>query len=360
MLRTIEIDLTYQPIIEGPPTQKENELFERASSGDQHTVNVWRDVWLKNTRLTKERFGSFAEKSVGKLYGINRMKPVIICGSGPSLKNSIKALKDNAAAEHPVMNISCLHNFGYFEDEGFHADYYVSLDSGEIVIDDVFESRNHPAEYYWEKTKGKTLLATVMSPPKLFDLWQGNIMLFTVMMPDYNLQHELQAIERFTHYVAPGGNALGGCLYIAKSIFCSEIVHFVGADFCFDYNNTFHSYKTHYDKVGGYVLWPDVFGNMRKTWQSYLNFKFWFDHIACNVPGRYVNCSEGLLGAYKEGNIRQFQYMPLEEALKPFKIMERVFVEHRDPFTQAVLKKEEVRLKDYFANPMFDKDMALL
>ncbi len=73
-----------------------------------------------------------------------------------------------------------------------------------------------------------------------------------------------------------------------------------------------------------------------------------------------MNCSEGLLGAYKEGNIKQFQYMSLKDALKPYRVMERVFVEHRDPFSNTVLKKEEVRLKDYFSNPMFDKDMALM
>lgn len=359
MIRNVEIDLTYQPIIDGPPQR--DQLFERAASGDQQTVNAWRDIWLKNCQASKDRFGAFADKSIGKLYGINRMKPVIICGSGPSLKHSIEALKENAKADHPVMNVSCLHNFGYFEDEGFHADYYLTLDSGDIVVDDVFESRKEKPEYYWEKTRGKKLLATVMTPAKLFDLWQGEIILFSVMMPDLALQAGLQAIEKFTHYVAPGGNALGGCLYAAKSIFCSDVVHFVGADFCFDYNNSFHSYKTHYDSVGQYVLWPDVFGNMRKTWQSYLNFKFWFDHIACSIPGRYVNCSEGLLGAYREGNIRQFQYMTLHDALQPYRMMERVFLEYRDTLqNNQVVKKEEVRLKDYFSNPMFEKDIALM
>lgn len=358
MLRDISIDLQYQPIIANPP--QADQLFSRAASGDAITVNTWREIWLKNIKASKERFGNFADKSIGKLYGINRMKPVIICGSGPSLKHSIDALKENAKAEFPVMNISCLHNFGYFEDEGFHADYYMSLDSGDIVVQDVFESRKEKPEYYWEKTKGKKLLATVMTPPKLFDLWQGEIYLFTVMMPDLKLQTDLQAIEKFTHYIAPGGNALGGCLYVAKCIFGSDPIHFVGADFCFDYDNTFHAYKTHYDSLGGYVMWPDVFGNMRKTWQSYLNFKFWFDHIAVNQPGRYVNCSEGLLGAYKEGNIRQFQYMNLSDALRPYRAMERVFLEHRDATTNEMVKKEELRLKDYFSNAAFERDVVLM
>lgn len=357
MIRNVNIDLVYQPIIEGPPPSQGN-LFQRACAGDAPTIDKWKDIWINHTKAAKERFKSFDEFSVGKLYGLNRMKPAIICGSGPSLKHSIEALKANSQSENPIMNISCLHNFGYFEDEGFHADFYLTLDSGEIVIKDVFESRKNLPGYYWEKTKGKKLLATVATDPKLFDLWQGDIYLFNVMIPDLDIHTQLQAIEKFTHYISCGGNALGGCLYIAKAVFSSDTIHLVGADFCFDYDNTFHSYKTHYDTVGGYQLWPDVFGNMRKTWPSYLNFKFWFDHIACTVPGRYVNCSEGTLGAYREGNIRQFQYMSLKDALIPYQAMDRVFIESRD-LTGAFINKEEIRLKDYFGNSKYEKDLAL-
>lgn len=358
MLRTLEMDLVYQNLIDGPPMSSP-QLFKQAAGGDDVTVSKWKETWINLTKKNKERFGSFAEKSIGKLYGINRKQPAIICGSGPSLKSSIEALKENSQAEFPVLNVSCLHNFGYFEDEGFHADYYVTLDSGKIVLDDVFEGRKQAPEYYWEKTKGKILLATTATPSELFDLWQGEVYLFTVMVPEYETQMALQSIERFSHYIAPGGNALGGCLYIAKSIFCSDTIHFVGADFCFDYNNTFHSYKTHYDALGGYVMWPDCFGNARKTWPSYLNFKFFMDWVACTVPGRYVSCSEGLLGAYKEGNIRQFTYMPLKDALIPYKSMEKMFLEKRDAMSGFVLEKEELLLKDYFGNAAFPKDVTL-
>lgn len=357
MLKTLEIDLTYQALIDGPPAREGN-LHNRAASNDNATVNAWKDIWVKHSQANKIRFGRFADHSIGKLYGINKMKPAIICGSGPSLKNSIEALKENALSETPLMVVSCLHNFGFFEDEGFHADYYLTLDSGTIVIDDVYEGRKEKPEFYWEKTKGKKLLATVMTDPKLFELWQGEIYLFNVSIPETETSQRLNEVERFTHYVSCGGNALGGVFYVAKSIFCSDTIHFVGADFCFDYNNQFHSYKTHYDTVGHYVTWPDVWGIKRKTWQSYLGFKFWFDWVVTNVPGNYVNCSDGLLGSYPEGNIRQMKYMTLSEALRPYRQMDWVIRQKVDVVSGHVLERERLELKDFFQNPEYPIDLT--
>lgn len=357
MLRTLDIDLVYQNLIDGPPAAPQK-LYEKACSSDGATVGAWREIWIKNAKLNKEKFGRFADKTIGKLHGINRGKAAIICGSGPSLKQSIEGLRENKQSAHPLMVVSCLHNFGYFEDENVHADYYLSLDSGDIIMSDVFEGRKYPQEHYWEASKGKTLLATVMTPPKLFELWQGEIVLFSTMMPDAQLQRDLQAVERFSHYVSCGGNALGGCLYVAKAIFGSETLMICGADFCFDYDNTFHSYKTHYDAPGGYVMHPDVFGNMRKTWPSYLNFKYWFDWVACTIPGRYINCSEGLMGAYREGNIQQFQYMSLKQALVAYQMADRIYLEHRDE-NKKVIKKDPISLTELFSNPEYDLDLVV-
>lgn len=357
MLKTIEIDLLYQPLIDAPPQQVGN-LYSQACSGDEVTINAWRETWIKQYKENRDRFQGFGDKSIGQLHGINHQKPAIILGSGPSLKNSIEALKENKESLNPVLTVSCLHNFGFLEDEGCHADYYLSIDAGKIVIDDVSEGRKENADYYWEKTKGKKLLAYVASDPRLFDLWQGEVYLYNCLIPDLGVKAELEKVERFAHYVSCGGNALGGCLYVAKAIMGSDAIHFVGADFCFDYNNTFHSYKTHYDSPGDYVILPDVYGIPRKSWRSYTNFKFWFDHIAMNVPGRWVNCSEGILGAYPGGNLKHFEYKSLKEALLPYQMNERVFLERRDA-KQELLGKDRINLKDLFSNPNFEQDIIL-
>src|SRR3954466_8461900 len=115
MLREIKIDLQYQPLIEGPPPHH-GDPMAIACRGDDATIKSWRETWLKNCKMNKEKFGSFAEHSVGRLHASNQHKPAIICGSGPSLRHSIDALRENSKMEHPLLTVSCLHNFGYFED----------------------------------------------------------------------------------------------------------------------------------------------------------------------------------------------------------------------------------------------------
>jgi hypothetical protein len=134
---------------------------------------------------------------------------------------------------------------------------------------------------------------------------------------------EIEAIEPFFTCIGTGGNVLGACLYIAKAILgCNPIV-FTGADFCFgsgrskdgQLQHSFHAWNSKYDKnLGQFNYITDIFGIKRKTWQSYANFKAWFDYVVQTVPGTYYNCSEGgCLGSYPEGNIRALQYMDLSQ-----------------------------------------------
>jgi hypothetical protein len=323
MLKTIDIDLSLQPFLDQPPLAPE-QLQEKAVSNDAHTIGHWRETWIGNYKKNKEHFGSFAQKSIGKLYNTNQHKPAIIIGSGPSLKDALKGLRMNQELKNPLLTISCLHNFGLFQDEGIKIDYYLSLDAGSIVMKDISEGRKESPEYYWEKSKDAKLLAYAASDPKLFKNWQGEVNIFNAVIPDMSVQKELDDIEKFSHCVSSGGNALGACLFMAKGIFGSSTIMLVGADFCFSYDNTFHSYKTSYDTLGGVVLHPDIFGIPRKTWPSYLNFKFWFDKVAMMVGGEWISCSQGILGSYMGGNLRHFKYIPLEFALEPFIMTEKV------------------------------------
>jgi hypothetical protein len=347
MLRNINIDLIYQPTLTQLPANPE-ELQARAASNDKPTMAHWRDTWIAHIKDNKEKYGSFYDHSIGKLHGINKHKTAIVIGSGPSLAQSLNGLRANAKMKNPLLTVSCLHNFGYFMDEGIDADYYLTLDAGEIVVRDVFEGRQQPPEFYWEKTAGKKLLAYVGTSPNLLKLWQGEVFFFNTPLPDMALQAEIDAIEKFQHCISSGGNALGACMYAAKVIMGSPTIVFVGADFCFDYDNTFHAYKTHYDEVGQFVLHPDVFGVPRKTWQSYLNFKFWLDRISMTVPGVYVNASFGCLGAYMGGNLGSFIYRSLDDWLIQYEIAESVT--KYEKVDGAEDKKSLLWLDDYFSS----------
>lgn len=310
-MRTAEIPLEYQPLIPGPPVEPK-QLMKTACSSDGVTVSSWSKTWLKQVRRNKELVGGdFAEKGIGRFIGQYRNQSCIIAGSGPSLKINGAQLKDRGA----VPLISCLHNFHFFEDLGVKPEFYISLDAGEVVLEEVSEGGKLSADEYWERTKDHTLLAYVGSHPDLIQKWKGQIYFFNASLPPGDLKKEIDELAGLYTYLGSGGNVLGACLYFAKAILGCFTVGFVGADLSFSYDKKFHGWDSKYDATLGHTLRvTDIYGVKRHTWQSYFNFKCWFEYVACTAPGFYVNCTEGgILGAYDQGNIAQFRYMDLKE-----------------------------------------------
>lgn len=304
-------------------------MYATACSSDSVTVDHWKKTWADNIRANKKRLGSFAEVSVGKLFGHLKHKPAIIAGAGPSLKVNGSQLKNRDG----ITLISCLHNFHFFEDQDITVDYYVSLDAGPVVLEEVSEGGTKTAEEYWERTKDKTLIAFIGSDPRLFEKWQGKIYVFNAPVPDAAFSAEIDQIEKFYTYISTGGNVLGACLYLAKGIFGAGVIAFVGADFCFSYEKKFHAWDSKYDANLGFVLKAvDVYGNKVLTWQSYANFKNWFDWVAVKIPGIYINCTEGgTFGAYPDGNIMAVKQMPLVEFIQMMSMCEHMRKQCEDP-----------------------------
>lgn len=318
--------LEYQnKIMELPVPPKD--LYRQACSNDGITVDSWRETWLKNMRENKKRFGSFKEHSAGQLFRSYEHKPCIIAGSGPSLRENIHLLKERGN----IPLISCLHNFHFMEDHGAHPEAYVSLDAGEVVLEEVSEGGKRSEQEYWDLTKDRTLIAYIGSSPKLFEKWQGKIYLYNCPLPDTKLMAEIDQIERFCCYVSNGGNVLGACLYLARGFMGCCPIAFVGADFCFSYEHKFHPWDSKYDEKLGYVVkLTDVYGNKRLSWASYQNFKCWYEHLSVETPQIFINCSEGgCLGAFPEGNVISITQMKLAR----FLFMYRMHEELKDQMT---------------------------
>jgi hypothetical protein len=240
---------------------------------------------------------------------------VIIAGSGPSLKKNAHLLKDRPAE---VKLVSCLHNFGYFTDLGVKVDYWMNLDAGEITVPEMGQGGKESPEYYWDKSKDEVLVTVPQCFPPLLDKWKGKKQFFTTIIPDARVMEEyVSTCDGYKVFYNVGGNALGACLYHARAILGGNPIVFVGADFAFGYNKKFHPFDSPYDaQYSGLMPCPDIYGNRVYTWQSYYNFKCWFEFIAMggsgNNPGMFINCTEGgILGSYPEGNIMQIQQMPL-------------------------------------------------
>ena len=319
MARKAEIILDFQNYIEAPPVAPK-QLYSQACSSDGVTIDSWRKIWLDNIAANKKKFGSFKDHSLGKLHGTRPLQPAIIAGAGPSLKVNGHLLKDRGN----MTLVSCLHNYHYFEDQGITPDFYVTLDAGPVVLEEVSEGGTKSEQEYWDSTKNKKLLAFIGTDPRLFEKWQGEVYFFNAPVPEQAYLDELAKIEEFHTYVSNGGNVLGACLYIAKGFLGCNPIAFVGADFAFGYDRKFHAWDSKYYKDLGYVLKAiDVYGNKVLTWQSYANFKAWFDYVALKVPGLWINCTEGgTLGAYPDGNLMAIKQMELSQFLEMYRMHE--------------------------------------
>lgn len=315
--RKVEMALHYQNYIEVPPLQPK-QMYGAACSSDGVTIDTWRETWIKHAQATYARFGSFSAHSVGKLHGKFSGRPAIIAGSGPSLGYNGELL----AQRGDIPLISCLHNYQFFEDRGVKPDFYVTLDAGEVVVEEVFEGGKKSEAEYWESTKDKTLIAFIATHPKLFEKWQGKVYLYNAPVPDQKFMDTVDALEPFNVYISNGGNVLGASLYIAKAVLGCNPIAYVGADFAFGYNRKFHAWDSKYDAKLGHVLRTvDIYGNKVLTWQSYFNFKNWFDWVALQVPGIYINCTEGgTMGAYPEGNLMAIRQMRLDDFLEMYQM----------------------------------------
>jgi hypothetical protein len=322
MAGMVEMTLAYQSYIPSPPVSSPDVLYDRACSNDAATISSWKAQWLAQVETNNSRF-KFEDNSMMQEFGKNAYKPCIVAGSGPSLKKNAHLLADRGT-RGDISIVSCLHNFGYFVDMGIDADYYVNLDAGNITIPEMSQGGKHSEEFYWERTEGKTLLTVIHGNPELIQRWRGKILFYNVVAADQDYIESIRKITKFGDCFNVGGNTLGACMYMAKAILGSSIIGYVGADFSFSYTRKFHPFDSPYDnQFSGVVPWTDIYGNRVWTWRSYLNFKYWFDYIACGgkngLEGIFFNCTEGgILGSYTEGNILQIRQSTLSSFLNTF------------------------------------------
>lgn len=336
MVRTLEMSFEFQPTIPMPPMTPKA-LYQKACGNDEITVNTWRPIWLKQTEENHKAHGPFHQNSIGQLFNKFSQRPVIVAGSGPSLKWNVEHLKDTKGI--PI--ISCLHNYQFFEDNGVKPECYVTLDAGRVTIEEVSEGGKKSPEEYWESTKDKTLLAFIGSNPELINKWKGKVLWYNCPIPDLGITDAIDKIENFGSYVSTGGNVLGASFYVAKAITGGNPIVFVGADFSFSYTKKFHAWDSKYDKsMGDVMLATDVFGHRVKTWPSYYNFKCWFESRVCSVPGLYINATEGgIFGSYPEGNIEQIKQMALSDVIRMYSLSEemRTQCEHPEAGEKKIL-----------------------
>mgnify|MGYP001572600360 FL=1 len=305
----------FMPYIDELPVQPAD-LYAQACAGDKVTVDSWRDTWIANMKACHEKFGSFRSQSIGEYRAKYAGGTCIVAGSGPSLKGNAEQLRHRPAN---VPLVSALHNYAFLHDRGVTADFYMTLDAGQVVVDEMCDGGEKDADYYWSTTKDKTLCAFIGSVPDLFAKWQGKVSLFSAPIPDEAVHSAMEAVEpKYYHYISAGGNVLGGSTYFARAILGATTIVWVGNDQAFSYDKQFYGWQHALNGEPGTrsIRWPDVYGITVHTWPSYFNFKCWFDFITARVPGQWINATEGgIIGSYREGNIRTVKQMSLSDVI---------------------------------------------
>ena len=337
-IRTVEMDFEFMPYIAAAP-QSPKDMHKQACNNDNITIETWRDAWIHNMKRNHELYGPFHERPVTKDYKKFKWQPAIVVGSGPSLKDNVEQLKIASDKGFPI--ISCLHNYHFFIDNGIKAEAYVSLDAGAIVIDEIANGGKSTLDEYLNTTKESKLYSFVCSPPRLHELWQGELLFFNSPIPDKIVNDATNELETFSTWVSSGGNVLGAATYIAKAFWGANPICFVGADFSFSYTKKFYGWDDpRYNEVGHAIRAVDVWGNSRLTWQSYYNFKVWFDWLCQQLMGTWINCTEGgILGSYPEGNISAIKQMYLADFIRMYTYYEDLQeqVEHPDKPCNKIL-----------------------
>jgi hypothetical protein len=325
----IDMVLSLQPYISGIPTGKD-QAWSAATRNDGITVKSWGKQWIDQTVINKKDH-DFEEFSVMGLHGKFAGKPCILAGAGPSLEKNWKDLigdGDKSRGRKDIPIITNVHNFPFMEDRDLmkSSDYYLILDAGEICIKEMSEGGSHDEEWYWDRTKDRTLIAYHATHPYFVKKWRGPIYWFTTPPASPEIGDAMcklidyQKIPGFN----VGGNVMGACLYFARAILGCSVPIWIGMDLCFSYNRKFHPWDCWYnEKFQGVMPWTDIYGNRVFTWGSYFGFKNWFDYMACGGTGNnaqlWINATEGgIMGAYPDGNIQQIIQLDLKTALHMF------------------------------------------
>jgi hypothetical protein len=325
----VDMFLQIQPYIEGIPRGK-GSAWQAATRNDGVTVNTWAKQWVDQTKQNLSNYDLHGN-SVMKEFQKYKGRPVILMGSGPSLEKNWKSLigdGKNSFGRKDIPIVTNVHNFPFCEDKNLikSTDYYVILDAGDICIKEMYEGGKHDENWYWERTKDRTLIAYHGTHPKFLERWKGTVLYYATPSATMELSKNLKEIIDYTKLpcFSVGGNVMGAALYFARAILGCSIPIFMGMDLCFSYNRKFHPWDCWYNEnFAGVMPWTDIYGNRVYTWASYFGFKNWFDFIASGGNGNnaqiFINATEGgIMGSYPEGNIKQIIQLDLATTLHMF------------------------------------------
>jgi len=330
-----------RPLIDIVTEQVEKDYWEKQFEGSNDlTLYSWRNEWLKNTKENLKHFGYFNRDHSVKIF-FNELvkKPIILVGAGPSLAKNIEYLR--LAKEKGITIMATHHSLMYLADVEIKPDFVCVLDAGEMWDEyfafDKMDCSDVP------------LLTEETCNNGQLKKWKGPIKFFSSTKPEGTnigkyIKMELGRIippNKHGSIIEVGGHAMGAMLSLARGVFQSNTIIFVGCDYCFE-GDKFYPFDhkidkevdgKYFGKEGEMLPSPpppqgqivDIFGRGVATNTGYLGFKNVIDEgvkaskivsFQQGVNMDFINASEGgALGALVGGNSMYMQYLRLEDAI---------------------------------------------
>ena len=347
----IKMDNFYEQLARRPRLdlvieEAEKEFWNKTFEGSNEiTMYSWaRNGWIENLRDNIKHFGYFNRDHSVKIYANELVNsPVILVGAGPSLALNIEGLKLAKEKKIPIMCSS--HALMYLADLDIKPDFVVMLDAGKMWDDYLNAGEMDMSDV--------PLIADQVCDPAQLKTWKGPVKFFKAAAPMESKisqfvqmeMNRLVPVRENASQIEVGGHVMGAMLSLARGIFASNNIIFVGADYCSEFNPTgpgkFYPFEKKIDQIvntenpdGSFSDKPaapvydgqavDIFNRTVFTNGSYLGFKNVIDSsikqnkMASNPVEDldFINATEGgLLGSLKGGLSKFMLYMRLQDAI---------------------------------------------
>jgi len=187
-------------------------------------------TWARNVALNIESGFFRGAEGIQRLQSKPEGRPVIVCGSGPSLDPVLPLLAQCGDREtrEPII-VGCTSNVSAFVEAEVIPDFVVAVDGGPGIPEHV---RGYGA---WAQRYQVPLIAAVWLNPNALRRWQGSKYYFiTTTTPDSPTRLFAYQLPHMAESVMPAVGCVANCsVFFGSAILGGREIYLAGVDFCF-------------------------------------------------------------------------------------------------------------------------------
>ena len=216
------------------PVETVNKLIDKPGLFDQETEHAMLPAWCKNFAGNIETGLLSRYGGIGVLNGLEKGRPAVVCGGGPSLDFSLNLIKQaQAELERPPLIICCTTTLATLAQAEIRPDYVLALDGGPFI-------KMHLEGFsQWSGDNQVPLILSVCVEPQVALKWLGPVHYFvTTAGPGSMTDCFVYMVPQFgpEGWIPALGCVANACVYFAGSTLGCREIYLAGVDFCFLYD----------------------------------------------------------------------------------------------------------------------------